>query len=1040
MKKVITTLICFLLTFSANAADVLLKLNSETLGASISSHFSAEDAVNVAIRVRDLLEKSPDGISAVDMWSVCTAGGIKIEENSGKARCQAFLQSLVTFSDKNYVRVCNANEFKKILDTNIRDISKCEREFFNKTNVQLVQAVELAKMYARVKWNDDGVVCSNTYNQAENDDWLSCKSLKTGAFYEFKFDDVKESIDNRIQDDVRDSVCRLYDGSWSAGDYCASVTPETCDKISDGSKTLGVQVEWKSDKCYLLFHQISDFSEIKQGCGIDPLTFCRKRDLQLQSNLGLYDLLQQHVSDKCGTPMHDVRCDATFKTFRGTSGGCNLGIFAQKDDIISCYAGNQQIDFLIDDVNEWSDSRAQAGQQGVMCITENGTFDGKNCVALNEQACTALQQENATVCPECKEVEWDPGLGLCVLKSARAMTRIDKAVEFTTAAGVVVAGVAVGVLTGGAAAPGVWAIVAKTGSVLLYAGGAAVVGSEAVMTYGIWDPFVKAANKCILENDAKCAEDLVVRELNSMQSYSEDLTDNEAAALDETFKHLIQMIPEDSEFWTDFFGNPEFFDCTVPTDPQTCVVKESAQFWQVARTAGNTMMIAGGALKMLSNMGTIFKQSRELLRLRVEAMPRHKNIGVLAQVNAWGTRGISMPNRIIPEVAAKLGLNNVTTNSELVKAMGWKVGQELMWNPTTQTIVQGAAMNPYGLVPIGIGTGGLIMVPDDTDFIVQRSWAQESNEIPEPEVILDDIVIDDTIEPLPTDIVFDDTVIVVPPRKVPTVKPGADEIPEPEVILDDIIIDDTIEPVPNNSDFNSDQIYVSPIPVSADAGRNVQPYSVERSGGRGWIAAATVAGLVGTGVLVGTLVGKDRNDSNKSNTNTSGNSALESLMVVAGGVLGYVDNNEITLIPLPTVLNTYAPIVDINNRAVVVVLYRGYNLPYYLDASAGTWVPLLGIGANGGWFNTYPQTPTTGISKLDDITQLLNRMLMPRTVSPYVGQNASGVQFPSASTLAYSTINAMFPLGVVTSYNGTFSPSDQKLYDNNYQKMRNLFN
>ncbi|MBR3930196.1 MAG: hypothetical protein IKJ62_01290 [Alphaproteobacteria bacterium] len=44
------------------------------------------------------------------------------------------------------------------------------------------------------------------------------------------------------------------------------------------------------------------------------------------------------------------------------------------------------------------------------------------------------------------------------------------------------------------------------------------------------------------------------------------------------------------------------------------------------------------------------------------------------------------------------------------------------------------------------------------------------------------------------------------------------------------------------------------------------------------------------------------------------------------------------------------------------------------------------------------------------------------------------------SPLAYSTINALFPLGVVTSYNGTFSPSDQKLYDNNYQKMRNLFN
>ena len=51
----------------------------------------------------------------------------------------------------------------------------------------------------------------------------------------------------------------------------------------------------------------------------------------------------------------------------------------------------------------------------------------------------------------------------------------------------------------------------------------------------------------------------------------------------------------------------------------------------------------------------------------------------------------------------------------------------------------------------------------------------------------------------------------------------------------------------------------------------------------------------------------------------------------------------------------------------------------------------------------------------------------------------SGAQFPGAATGAYSIINAEFPNGVVQSNSGAMSSGDQQLYDNNYQRIKNLF-
>ena len=1033
MKKLIALISgLFALTFAHTVnADVLLTVSSDALGVAVNSHFKTEDErLAVVSAVLERLKASPNGLSASDVWKVCAIGGLDIANASGRAQCESFLNNLFMFADTNYVRVCTANELNAIKDANIRKISKCEKDFFNYTNVQMIQAVELVKLYAKKKWGDDGVICSNTYNKSENDYWLSCKSSKTGAFYEFKFDDVKESVDEKIKQGVADAVCRIYGGT-STVYTCGSVSSDVCAKISADIKGFGAKAEWKNNRCLISYDVVTDFSKLNKACGIDPLTFCRKRDLQVQSNLGVYDLLRQHVADECGVQIGDVRCDPSFKTFRGSSGGCNLGTFANKDDIISCYAGDQQIDFLIDDVNEWSDTRAKAGQQGMMCITNDGTFDGKNCATLDQKACTALQKSNVATCPECKAVEWDAENNLCIMKSARAMTRIDKAVEIGTVAGVAIVGVAVTVVTGGSAAPGVLAVVSKVGTGLVITGAVAVVGSEVAMTYGIWDPFVKQANKCILDNDSQCAEKLVIDELNRMQSYSEELTDNEASALDEIFVKLIKMIPDDSRFWDEFYGNPEFFDCSVPTNPETCVVKESKQFWQVARTAGNVMQIAGGALKLFANAATIFKESRELLRLRVHALGRHKDLGVLGQVNAWGSQGISMPNRLIPSVAAKLGKAGIKSNTELVKAMGWKIGQEMFWNPVTQSVVQGTSLNMTGLVPMIIGAGGELIVKDDPDFIVSRSWAKGAEEPQDTTP-----VVTPNPEPNPTPVVTPNpqpnpTPVVTPkpepkPEPTPVVTPKPEPKPEPTPV---------VTPKPEPKPGPTPVVTPNPEPV-----RVVTPHKTSSPKNAAVGAVAAVASVAAVGGLIGGLIVASDKEDAKSTPSVKPvvPDELNSVMNTAVGPLGTVNNNEIRLIPMPTTDGTNAPIVNLDGRAVVVVDYRGNNLPYYLDGRTRSWAPLLGIGENGGWFNTYTNPERTGIATIDSIRVILNDKITPSVVLRHVTVTNSGVRFPMAAYGAYAIINKLFVNGVVQSNPGVLDPASSVLYDSNYKLVYDL--
>ena len=1007
MKRIFVVLFGLLMAMPGQAAGLrITEVNA--FHRILEMYFPGDKAAQarVAATYRDNMNSEYAGPV---LKAMCEAGGIADD----KAKCTQFTNSLFWGATGLYYMPCDNYKMPDDKGSSVKSETQCVRVFYDdvKANVQVASAVTLAQEYARVKLGDE-IVCSKKHRTASNDDYISCKSLKKKKYYEFQFDDVRESNDTRIQMDIRKGIYYIH------GVKGIAATQAKCKEIERTALLFGAITRFSTANgqtvCQISFDAIKERKDLKTACGIDNFEFCRS--IQINTNLSTIDYMREHVAKKCNADISDIRCDSGFKTYTGP--GCATTWMAPKDDVVSCYYNGQQIDFVFDDVNEAFKYVANAGQQAMPCINSDGTFDGKNCVGLDQQNCEAMQKLNTKDCPDCRAVKWDAENKMCVLGSAKFATNVGKAVKIGTVAGVAVVAVAATVFSGGAAAPGAWAVVAAAANGLVIAGAATQVTSEAVMTYGVFEPFVKKANLCIQNKDSVCAESLVIDELNRMQSYSKELNQAEARALDEIFVKLIGMIPDDSKFWTEFVENPEFFDCSVPGDPEKCVVKESAQFWQVARTAGNIMMIAGGFMKMMSAIGTRLVQTQNAVVARVGAMPKH---GTLVMQTAAPTNPnfwVTMKNSIFQS----MNIPGVTTNSQFVRHMGWKLGQKVFFNPATNTFITalpaGAAMT--GLIPMVVGAGNeLYHSPDDADFVVVKPGNREEPVEPvQPVEPVDPVVPVDPVNPV---VPVDPVNPVVPVVPVEPVDPVVPVVPVDPVT--------PVQPVP--------PVVQPTVPTSVNIS-----HTVENKSNTGLIATAAVLGAVGTGFLIGGLVGKDGDDKNATTSVVDDKMAqeLDELMRHAGGAFGFITGNALKLVPLPTTNGTMAPIVRIGGRAVAVVEYRGHRFPFWVNSASARWEPLLGIGANGGWFNTYPNPAKADISFIDTIAGQMNTKLSPKTVLYFAGPNASGSNFPDASESAYTIINTEFPNGVVQSFNGGMSPADQVLYNNNYNRIKNLFN
>ena len=369
--------------------------------------------------------------------------------------------------------VCDPNYTEYPADV----IKHCVNDFFKSTDVQMLEAVQLAKLYAKQKHNHD-IVCSGTkYRPYKNDDYLQCTSKDAKHVYEFRFDDLDEPVARTIQKNTANALCRLPGGKYdSTYDYCQkdSQTEQICSGINTNASQFGWSAQYYKSKtiasstatlgngqqtnssitrenlCAFDFKTKDSNYALRadQDGLLDPYAF---QQIQVKSNRDTTLLLNQYVRAKIGAKFKSLQCDNGFTIMYRDN--------IHTDNVITCHLTTtnnsvQDIDFVFDDVNEKNKTKTAGGTSGMSCISNNGQFDGKNCVGIGRIQCRALNYKLPG------GTTFDEKLGLCKLKAAQNADDLAKFEKGMTVAGTIVVGVALTVATAGTGASAVLALTA----------------------------------------------------------------------------------------------------------------------------------------------------------------------------------------------------------------------------------------------------------------------------------------------------------------------------------------------------------------------------------------------------------------------------------------------------------------------------------------------------------------------------------------------------------------------------------------------------
>lgn len=994
---------CFLSPAAAN-----LSLQADALDRAIRTYFPNQTNASAALVAYTEFVRNGDGVSiaAKDLWAVCSAGGLDIKKPEPKKTCQSFVNHLVKNAIIKYFEVCGSDKGKS------GGTEVCVDAFKN-TRLNLSPATAMAKEYVAIKYNDNSLICSSKMRTAsvslvDNDDFIKCTSTDTNTYYEFEFGTAEAWRDSVIQNNVRYGVCDIIYGipSGSRTDSCEA-NEAMCKKVNKSVKRFGYSAYMKNDRCYINFETVKSATDLKndfRSQGVENFYFCSNA-IQVKNNQSLHDAIKEYIAGKTGADINLIECDAGFKSYTGS--GCKTGWSNYRDDIITCSYNGKVVDLVFDDVNEINTTRATGGMEGMQCMLSGGVFDSRNCVALGEQQCNALKEKMAAVCNDncASEIRWNAQDGLCELPNATTATRRTEIAQYAAKAGVAIAMVAATVVTAGAAG-GVFAVVATAGSVAMVTGTAIELGADAQMKWGLFEPFIREkANPCLVANDSACAERVVREDLQKYMSYNKEFNPQQQSALDDVFHRLIDLIPEDSSFWEDFYGDPENFKCDA--NGENCQLLEKTQALQKWRRAGQITTAIGSLLNIIGNVGGMVR-SIETINAKVvgnmhgPAMLKHLHNGHV---------GSLVSNKTI------LKFTGTARNADLVRNMGWTVGKEVVLRSGPKGLV--AWLKPNGMALVVFGSALARMGDtDSTPFVISRpNKGGESSDTPEETEGGGSSGGGST----GGGSTGGGTGSTIPGGEDDDTGDGDNPGGGDETVPHD---GGTGPVVSNTVDDN--------IMYKTIKGKKL--IAPENNKNKGLVAALVATGVVATGALIGGIVVSTSKDKS-GNDNNVANKAIETdtdLQLITNNIrsgFGYVNNNQISLVPLPTSVGSSAPIVVIDGYAVVVVSYAGYRLPFYMNGT--TWAPVLGIGETGHWFNVYPAV--NEIKKMDTIAGVLNEKLPPFSVAKYTN-NMGGVSFPVADQKAFAIINAEFPNGVVQSVNMT--PADQQLYSNNYYLMK----
>lgn len=424
----------------------------------------------------------------------------------------------------------------------------CIDKPFNWTNVQMLQATALAAEYALVK-NGHDVRCENEWRKSGNDDWFSCTSTDNKHFYEFKFDDVVESVDSTIQSNVRRALCEsLYDGEFNTSktyvyDPDCELSDETKRQaLKQSAAQFGITAT-VGTKGVNFSHSRQMLYTTQKIDGIDPFAFY-SGDIQIRANGQMIDGLYEYAALQLAP--------RAIKTFTCNRNPIQVApkiddrkIKGSTDDVLTCYIDGTPVDFVFDDMSEASKKLSRGGYSNMNCTVAGGVYNGSECMYVGKLECERIQKLSAATMPANKLPFWDDVHQECQLPAAADATQYQRNMNIGIMVGGVIVGVVVTVVTGGTAAPALALLAVET------AGGAIEIAATQKI-YNEIDKFLTESQKC---KTASCAESMLRDNLQRMSNMTFDMTDAQLNGIDHELARLASLIPTDSQFYQDILQN-----------------------------------------------------------------------------------------------------------------------------------------------------------------------------------------------------------------------------------------------------------------------------------------------------------------------------------------------------------------------------------------------------------------------------------------------------------------------------------------------------
>lgn len=356
--------------------------------------------------------------------------------------------------------------FYKVCDTKITRptgvTGNCVK-IFEDVDTQFEPGVALAKEFVKKNYNKE-IKCDTTFRKVNNlDYYLACTTTDGKNAFEFVFDDLTESFDNTIRTGTVTGLCAIYGGKMSYAEgrkFCFKdkfdQTQELCNQLKKVSSRFPISAEvvGSLNRCYIDFKQKRANDAISTYGSLDPFVF-QKYQMKFDSSIKV--LIGQYVESKLGSDFRSLTCASMAKPYKVSLG---------TDDIVECtlrvYSETvaYKIEFVFDDLSEWSDTDSQGDKSKMTCLVNDGTYVAGQCVGVSAKQCEEIRREFGV------STQFNQEMQTCELIDAQHQENVHALVERLAAFGFFAATIATGGTVLVVASSGIAIATAETKNIL----------------------------------------------------------------------------------------------------------------------------------------------------------------------------------------------------------------------------------------------------------------------------------------------------------------------------------------------------------------------------------------------------------------------------------------------------------------------------------------------------------------------------------------------------------------------------------------------